>query len=146
MSKLIVYIRDVLDDVSGGEDQCIDRLIGSIEKRDGVNKITLKQNEESTLQLNINFNEKVISEDQIKHIAVETGKKLEDTFGHLWIKIQEVSENNHPRLVTALLKNFKGVMAVSVVSTGWILLEFNRYMTQESLLRELIGKLELVIN
>lgn len=145
MSKLILDVRDVLDDVSGGDDQCIVRLIGSIEKRNGVNQITLKQNEKSILQLHIYFNEELISEDQIKHIAGQTGKKLEDTFGHLWIKIQEVSDHNHQQAVTALLKNFKGVMAVSVVSTGLILLEFNRYIIQESLLRELIGKIDLVV-
>jgi hypothetical protein len=145
MKELILDLSDLLLDEPEAQDQCIDRLIGSLEKRNGIKKIEVKKNRQSTPQLHVHFDEEHISEDHIRHIAMQTGKKLDETFGHLWIKIQEVRDNHHTRAVTTLLKNFKGVMNVLIVPTGWIFLEFNTYITQESVLKELIQKMDLVI-
>lgn len=144
MNTLVLNISDLLHDVPNADDQCVDRLIGSLEKRNGIKQVRLDI-EEPSPQLCIYFDEAIISASQIKHIATQTADKLGDTFGHLWIKMREVRNRNHRQAVTALLKNFKGVMTVSVVSTGWIFLEFNRYMTQEAVLLELIEKMDLVV-
>jgi hypothetical protein len=145
MKKMILDVRSVLHNEADAEDQCIDRLMGSLEKRTGVHDITLRQNKKSTLQLHIHFDAEHISAERITYIARQTGKKLDHTFGHLWIKIQEVHDNDHCLAVTALLKNFKGVINVLVVPTGWIFLEFNTYITQESILRNLIKKMSLIV-
>lgn len=144
MNTLVLNISDLLHEVPNADDQCVDRLIGSLEKRNGIKQVRLDI-EAPSPQLCIYFDEAIISASQIKHIATQTAGKLDDTFGHLWIKMREVRNRNHRQAVTVLLKNFKGVMTVSVVSTGWIFLEFNRYITQEAVLLELIEKMDLVI-
>ncbi|HLR31089.1 MAG TPA: hypothetical protein VK074_01275 [Fodinibius sp.] len=145
MKKIVLDISDVLHQVANAEDQCIDRLKGSLEKRNGIKRVRLDTREAENPQLCVSFDEGIISASQIKHIAAETADKLGDTFGHLWIKMRAVRNRNHRQAVTALLKNFKGVMNVLVIPTGWIFLEFNKYITQEATLIELIDKMELVI-
>lgn len=145
MNTLVLNISDLLHEVPNADDQCVDRLIGSLEKRNGIKQVRLDTEEDSNPQLCVYFDKEIISASQIKHIATETADKLGDTFGHLWIKMREVRDRNHRQAVTSLLKNFKGVMTVSVVSTGWIFLEFNRYITQEAVLLELIEKMDLVV-
>lgn len=144
MKKLVLNISDILHQVSSAEDQCIDRLTGSLKKRNGIKQVGL-DTEASSPQLCINYNEEIISANKIVHIATKTADKLNDTFGHLWIKMREVRDRNHRQAVTSLLKNFKGVMNVLVVPTGWILLEFNTYITQEVVLLELLEKMDVVI-
>ena len=145
MGELILKLSNLLHEVLNFEDQCIDRLTGSLEKRDGIKQVRFDAAEASDPQLCISFDEAIISASQIEHIAAETAGKLDDIFGHLWIKMREVRDRNHRQAVTSLLKNFKGVMMVSAVSTGWIFLEFNTYITQEATLIELIDKMDLVI-
>ncbi|MCW9706262.1 hypothetical protein [Fodinibius salsisoli] len=144
MNTLVLDISDVLHQVANAEDQCIDRLKGSLEKRNGIKQVRL-DTEEPGPELCIYFDEDIISASQIKHIATQTAGKLDDTFGHLWIKMRAVRDRNHRQAVTTLLNNFKGVMNVFVIPTGWIFLEFNKYITQEATLIELIDQMDFVI-
>jgi hypothetical protein len=144
MNTLVLDISDVLHPVANAEDQCIDRLKGSLEKRNGIKQVRL-DTEEPGPELCIYFDEGTILASQIKHIATQTAGKLDDTFGHLWIRMRAVRDQNHRQAVTTILNNFKGVMNVLVIPTGWIFLEFNRYITQEAVLLELIEKMDLVV-
>lgn len=145
MKEIMFNVSDLLHEVPYADDQCVDRLIGSLKKRNGIKHVRFDTAEASDPQLCISFDEAIISASHIEHIATETAGKLDDTFGHLWIKMREVRDRNHRQAVTSLLKNFKGVKMVSIVSTGWIFLEFNRYITQEAVLLELIEKMDLVV-
>ena len=145
MSYLHISLHTLLQNVGEFEDKCIYRLVGSLKKRDGITTVEVTREDKSQPQLLIKFDSDVISKGQIQHIARETGKKLDKTFGHLWIKVQEIQDTKRVQAATTLLKNLKGVMNVLVVPTGWIILEFNQYITRESILRELIDKMGLVI-
>jgi copper chaperone CopZ len=145
MKKLILDVSDLLNHKAESGDQCIDRLTGSLKKREGIKKVELNENKKSAPQLCIYFDEEHTSEDRIKQIAQETGDKLDKTFGHLWVKMKSVNDTSHLEAASTVLLNIKGVMNVLVVPTGWIFLEFNKYITQESILRELIEKMDLVI-
>ena len=145
MKKLILNVSDLLNHETEGDDQCIDRLTGSLQKREGIKKIELNENKKSAPQLCIYFDEEHTSEDRIKQIARQTGKQLDDTFGHLWVKMKSGHDAKKLEAASTVLQNFRGVMNVLVVPTGWIFLEFNKYITQESILRELIKKMDLVI-
>lgn len=145
MKKIVLDISDVLHPVANAEDQCIDRLKGSLKKRNGIKRVRLDTEVGSSSQLCVYFDEDIISASKIKHITTQTADKLDETFGHLWIKIRAVQDRNHRQDVTTLLNNFKGVMNVLVIPTGWIFLEFNKYITQEATLIELIDQMDFVI-
>lgn len=145
MNSLHISLYTVLQDISDEEDKCVDRMIGSLKKRNGITAVKVTEDQKSQPQLLIKFDVDIISENQIRQIVQKIGKKLDKTFGHLRIKVQEIQDTQRIQATTALLKNLKGVMNVLVVPTGWIMLEFNKYITEESLLLDCIEKIDLVV-
>ncbi|WP_441000454.1 hypothetical protein [Fodinibius sp. SL11] len=145
MDSLRISLQPILEDIADSKDVCIDRLVGSLKKRDGINTVKLIEAQTQEPRLLIKFKSDVISEDQIRKIVRETGKKLDKTFGHLRVKIQEIQDIHRLEATVTLLKNVKGVMNVLVAPTGMMIVEFNKYITQESIIRELIEKMDLVI-
>jgi len=145
MDSLLICLQSILDDIEYLEDMCIDRLIGSIEKRKGIISVAINKKKMPGTELSIKFNPDTISGDQIRVIVVETGKMLNKTFGHLCIKVKEIKTNHHAEAISNILKNVKGVINVLAVPTGIIMVEFNKYITQESVLRDLIEQMGIVI-
>jgi hypothetical protein len=59
--------------------------------------------------------------------------------------MREIQDTKRVEAATTLLENVKGVMNVLVIPTGMMIVEFNKYVTQESIIRELIEKMDLVV-
>lgn len=145
MNSLRISLQPILHDIENSKDLCIDRLIGSVKKRDGIIAVELDNEKTSQPQLLISFDPDKISKEHIQEIVLKTGKTLDKTFGHLWIKAQDLPNEQRQNATTNLLKNVKGVMNVMVIPTGLIMIEFNKYITEESILTELIEQMGLVI-
>lgn len=145
MDSLRISLQPILEDITDSKDECIDRLVGSLKKRKGITTVEATKEEASRPQLSITFKPNIISEGQIRKIVRGTGKKLDKTFGHLRVKIQEIQDIHRLEATVTLLKNVKGVMNVLVAPTGMMIVEFNKYITQESIIRELIEKMDLVV-
>ena len=145
MDSLRITLQSILEDITDSKDECIDRLIGSLKKRDGVKAVELIEAQTQEPRLSIKFNSDKILEDQIRKIVRDTGNKLDKTFGHLRIKMREIQDTKRVEAATTLLENVKGVMNVLVIPTGMMIVEFNKYVTQESIIRELIEKMDLVV-
>jgi Cd2+/Zn2+-exporting ATPase len=145
MDSLRISLQPILEDITDSKDECIDRLVGSLKKRKGITTVEVTKEEASPPQLSITFKPNIISESQIRKIVRETGKKLDKTFGHLRVKIHEIQDIHRLEATVTLLKNVKGVMNVLVAPTGMMIVEFNKYITQESIIRELIEKMDLVV-
>jgi len=145
MDSLRISLQSILSNIEDVEDKCVDRLVGSLKNRDGITAVEVTEDQNCRPQLLVKFDADIISNGQIQHITRETGKKLDKTIGHLRIKVQEVQDTQRIQATTTLLKKLKGVMNVLVVPAGWIILEFNQYIIGESILRELVDKMNLVV-
>src|SRR5690625_6481808 len=86
--------------------------------------------EEMSPLLCIHFDPDVISLRHIKHIARQTGAKLQDTFGHLLVEVSGIRHPRHARSITRRLEKIAGMVDAYAGATGWIRLELDRKSTR----------------
>lgn len=140
MNNIILNIQDYLPQLSSVEDQSITRLISSLEKRKGIYGIELLNHPSRPISLSIKHDISIITASQIKQITHTIANNLNRIFGHLLVKASDLYENYNPQLITVFLKNCAGVTYIFTEPSGWINLEFNRYITEETRLIECINK------
>lgn len=146
MKKLTINLPVLLPDIPDVEDRCVTQLIGTLEGREGIHRIHVKMDdEEMSPLLCIHFDPDVISLRHIKHIARQTGAKLQDTFGHLLVEVSGIRHPRHARSITRRLEKIAGMVDAYAGATGWIRLEFNRNTTNEHTLLETIESMDLAI-
>src|SRR5690625_2474281 len=137
MKKLTINLPVLLPDIPDVEDRCVTQLIGTLEGREGIHRVHVKMDdEEMSPLLCIHFDPDVISLRHIKHIARQTGAKLQDTFGHLLVEVSGIRHPRHARSITRRLEKIAGMVDAYAGATGWIRLEFNRNTTNEHTLLE----------
>ncbi|MEX0723606.1 MAG: heavy metal translocating P-type ATPase [Gracilimonas sp.] len=138
MEKLTLNIPVILPDLPDLKDKCVSRLIGSLEGREGIQKVHVKTKGEEEPLLCIHFNPDEISLQRIKEIAKTTGAKLHDTFGHLVMEVTGIRHSRHARSMTQRLNKLSGVVNAYASASGQVRIEFNRDATSKD---DLLGKL-----
>ena len=144
MEIIKIELGKLLKSVSESRDFCIDRLISSLINREGILDIKKSNLVTDKPQLTISFDPEIISEYQVKRMVQETTNSLNQTFGHFQIRLNEFKDYGKLKAASAVLKNMKGVMNVLIVPTGSLFIEFNKYITQESILNEVIKNLNVL--
>ncbi|HBQ58757.1 MAG TPA: hypothetical protein DD671_03810 [Balneolaceae bacterium] len=144
MEIIKIELGKLLKSVSDSRDFCIDRLLGSLKKREGILNIKKSESVTDKPQLTISFDPEIISEHQVKRMVQETANSLDQTFGHFQIRSKEFTDSENLKATASVLKNMKGVMNVLIVPTGSLFIEFNKYITQESILNEVIKNLNVL--
>lgn len=145
MEAVKIELEKLLKTVSDSRDLCIDRLSGSVKSRKGI--LDIKKDETITGKplLSVSFDPEIISEFQVKKIVQETANTLNQTFGHFQIKIKELKDSRRLEAASTVLKNIKGIMNVLVIPTGIMIIEFNKYITEGTILKELIKKIDSIL-
>ena len=77
MEKLKLDLPVLLPEIPDLKDQCVSRLTGTLEGREGIFRVHVKS-EENPPQLCIHFDPDVITLHRIKSIAEQTGAQLHD--------------------------------------------------------------------
>ncbi|WP_234573540.1 heavy metal translocating P-type ATPase [Rhodohalobacter sp. 614A] len=126
MKKLTLDIPVILPDIPDLKDKCVSRLIGTLEGRDGVDRVHIKTDENEKPKLCIHFDPETISLRKIKTIAQQTGAKLHDLFGHMLVKVNGIRHSRHARSITRQLRDVNGVVDAYSSATGWIRLEYKK--------------------
>jgi len=126
MEKLTLDIPVILPDIPDHKDKCVSRLIGTLEGRDGVDRVHIKTDESKEPKLCIHFDPETISLRKIKTIAQQTGAKLHDLFGHMLVKVNGIRHSRHARSITRQLRDVNGVVDAYSSATGWIRLEYKK--------------------
>src|SRR5699024_12579199 len=94
MEKLTINLPVLLPDVPDVQDKCVARLITTLEGREGIDCVHIKNDGEPVSQLCIHVDPEVVSLQRIKNLARQPGAQLQDTYGHLPL---EVGGLHHPR-------------------------------------------------
>jgi len=144
MEIIEIELGKLLKSVSDSRDFCINRLLGSLKKREGILDIKKSESGTDKPQLSISFDPEIISDHQVKKMIQETANSLDQTFGHFQISLKEFTDFEKLKAASSVLKNMKGVMNVLIIPTGSLIVEFNKYITQESILNEVIKKLNIL--
>lgn len=126
MEKLTLDIPVILPDIPDHKDKCVSRLIGTLEGRDGVDRVHIKTDESKEPKLCIHFDPETISLKKIKTLAQQTGAKLHDIFGHMLVKVNGIRHSRHARSITRQLRDVDGVVDAYASVTGWIRLEYKK--------------------
>lgn len=140
MNNIILNIHDYLKQISSVKDQSITRLISSLEKRKGFGGIQLLNDPTKPICLSIQHDPDVITSQKIIRITQTIANTLNEVFGNLLLKADDWVGQHDPKKVLQLFKKCSGVIHVHAEPNGWINLEFNRYITQETRLVECINQ------
>ncbi|MBD3617682.1 MAG: heavy metal translocating P-type ATPase [Gracilimonas sp.] len=128
MEKLKLDLPVLLPEIPDLKDQCVSRLTGTLEGREGIFRVHVKS-EENPPQLCIHFDPDVITLHRIKSIAEQTGAQLHDKFGHLLVEVVGNRHARHARSITRMLNELEGVVDAFAGSSGWIRMEFDKSKT-----------------
>lgn len=128
MEKLKFDLPVLLPEIPDLKDQCVSRLTGTLEGREGIFRVHVKS-EENPPQLCIHFDPDVITLHRIKSIAEQTGAQLHDKFGHLLVEVVGNRHARHARSITRMLNELEGVVDAFAGSSGWIRMEFDKSKT-----------------
>ena len=139
MKKITLPIHNYLPQISSPNDQSIIRLIGSLKKRKGFNRIELLNDPAKPLTLAIEH-DNMISSNQITQITETIADRLTDVFGHLLVKVAKIYQDYTDKQFTVPFEGCPGVTHILSKPHGWIDLEFNRYMTAEAQLVQCINQ------
>lgn len=145
MKKLTLDIPVILPDIPDLKDKCVSRLIGTLEGRDGVDRVHIKTDENEEPKLCIHFDPETISLKKIKTIAQQTGAKLHDIFGHMLVNVNGIRHSRHARSITRQLKEVEGVVDAYASPSGQIRLEFKKDPVSSEKLTKIIRETGLEI-
>ena len=132
MEKTRINLDILLPEVPNERDECVSRIIKSLEGKRGIDKVHVVPEEgNKKAQLCFHYDPSLISINKVEQLAKQAGADITEHYGHLLIETSGVRHPRHARIVEADLKKQKGVQSVSVAGTGFIHLEFNKETTSE---------------
>ena len=126
MEKTRINLNILLPDVPDERDECVSRIINSLEYKRGIDKVHVVPEEGNRkAQLCFHYNPEEISITKIEQLARKAGAEITEHYGHLLIETSGVRHPRHARMIEADLKKKKGIQNVSVSGTGFIQIEFS---------------------
>jgi len=147
MNKTRINLNILLPEVPNERDECVTRIIKSLEYKRGIDKVHVVPEEGNTkAQLCFHYDPSIISIADIEQNARDAGAEITEHYGHLLIEVSGVRHPRHARIIEAQIKSLKGISTVSVSGTGFIQLEYNKENTAEEKVVQQIKKSGLKIN
>lgn len=147
MEKTRINLDIFLPEVPDERDECVTRIIKSLEYKRGIDKVHIVPEEgNKKAQLCFHYNPDKISVNKIEQLAKQAGAEITEHYGHLLIEVSGIRQPRHARIIEADLRRKKGILNVSVSGTGFIQLEFNKNDTSEEAIVQQIKKTGLRIN
>ena len=147
MDKTRINLDILLPEVPNERDECVSRIIKSLEYKRGIDKVHIVPEEEGKkAQLCFHYDSSVIAINKVEQLAKNAGAEITEHYGHLLIETTGVRHPRHARIIEAQLKDQKGISTVSVSGTGFIQLEYNKQATSEETIIQQIKKAGLKLN
>ncbi|HKK45817.1 MAG TPA: heavy metal translocating P-type ATPase [Balneolaceae bacterium] len=144
MKKLTISLPIILPDIPDANDQCVSRLIDTIEGKEGVEEAHVKGGERSP-ELCIHFDPDTITLNELKKLAWQTGAKLNDNYGHLLLETEGIRHPRHARGISQQLNKLPGAVDAYASASGWVRIEFDQGETSTEILLNSIEDLGLAI-
>jgi Cd2+/Zn2+-exporting ATPase len=139
MKKLQIDLTMLLPDVPDQKDQCVQRLMGLLDGRPGIDKVHIRSKTvDHPDQLCIHYNPQTISLDRVQTLARQAGADITHRYGHYVGRLQGIWHARQARTVSEQISRWPGVLEASVSASGAVHLEFDQEATS---LDVLFGKL-----
>lgn len=140
MSKTIqLDLPLLLPKIPDMRDACVNRLIGSLESRDGVERVHVRSTAPDTSpQLCIHYDPGVLPLNRIRQIADGIGAQITDDFGHVVWKVDGIPNQRRARTVSRRLRRLPGITEAEANATGPLRIEFDRSRIGEDVIRSFL--------
>jgi Cd2+/Zn2+-exporting ATPase len=126
--ELAILLPGASDDA---RDQCVQRIRERLRTKVGIDDAQVSEADENQPnQLCIHFDPSAISLAEVREVALRTGAKLDERYGHFVRRI----ESMHARRASAIesrLARVSGVLEAAVSPDGTVRVEFDRQATDE---------------
>ena len=124
----------VLPDVDDVEDRCVERLLGTLTGRPGIDEAHVVRGEAATPQLCIHYDPDATSLGRVRELAHAAGADLSARFSHLLIQGDEPMHARSARRLAEDLRGVPGVLEADVAASGAVRIEYDRHrVTREAL-------------
>jgi len=146
MKKLHIKIPLILPEIPDEKDQCIQRLIDTLQDEIGIDKIHIAEEKDNGIpELCFHYNPGIISIARITDLAKQTGAILTAKIGHKLFEVTGIRHVRHAKQIEIILKKQKGILEASVTETGLIRVEFDTGEINQDAILKIIGKQKLTL-
>ncbi|HED34198.1 MAG TPA: heavy metal translocating P-type ATPase [Gammaproteobacteria bacterium] len=123
MEKIKISIPVLLPDLVDEKDKCVDRLIGILKNKQGIDDAHIK--DDGSAMLCIHYDPDIASLKQVKSIAQQSGIVLTERYQHLLLDVEGIRHQRHARSIEQSLSTEKGILESVASITGVIRLEWD---------------------
>jgi len=146
MEKTRINLNILLPQVPDERDECVQRIISELQYRRGIDKVHVVPHADgATAQLCFHYDPQVISVNRVEQLAKEAGASIAAHYGHLLIETSGVRQPRHARVVEETLSSKKGIQSVAVSGTGFVQVEYDRQITTEERVLQMVKEAGLSI-
>lgn len=141
MKKTKVNLDLILPDVPDEKDACVKRIIGDLEGRQGIEKVhVVPETESSKAQLCFHYDPGTISVEKVEKLAEQSGAKITERYHHLLVEVDGLRHQRQTRLVETALHGKLGILSASASLSGMLMVEYDTSLVKKEEVYELIKK------
>ena len=143
-SRLRLDLKVLLPDVPHEADACVGRLVGELAGRHGIDQVhVLPAVGDDQARFCIHYRPEVLSLGRIREIAEGAGARITERFGHILWQTGGLSNERRARTVSELLQRTSGVLEAVATVAGPVRIEFDRTLTSEGALRQVLDDMSV---
>jgi Cd2+/Zn2+-exporting ATPase len=129
----------LLPDVPDAKDACVERLTESLQGREGVQRVHVAPADNGQPdRLCIHYDPEMLSLPRIRQLAKGLGTEITDQYGHLVWTVKGLTHPRRARTIAKRLRQVEGVVEAQAGATERIRVEFDRSVTDEAALRDVL--------
>jgi Zn2+/Cd2+-exporting ATPase len=142
VNRLRLDLPVILPDVPHEADACVGRLVADLQGRRGIDHVhVMPASGDEPAKLCLHYRPDVLSLGRIREIAEGAGARVTERYGHLVWQTDGLSHERRARTVREFLRRSTGVLEAETTIAGAVRIEFDRSLTSEKVLRQLLDEL-----
>jgi Cd2+/Zn2+-exporting ATPase len=144
--KLELDISVLLPDLPDAADACLDRLLATLTKREGVERAhVICVDDDTPAALCIHFDAAKLPLPRLREIVRAAGAEITERYGHAIWQATGINHERRARTISDALCALPGVVQASASSGGSVRVEYDRRMTTEEEVLSALRKLKVGI-
>lgn len=144
--KTKIGVKTLLPDVPDEQDECVNRLIHSLQDQEGIEKVhMIPEKEGQPSHLCFHYDSSLISSEELSQKAEREGRIISSKIGHLLLDVEGIKYPRRAAIIESSIKKITGVMEAAVAATGYVQIEYDKHLTDAQALKSEINKLGLTI-
>src|SRR3546814_727904 len=142
--KLELDIPVLLPDLPDAADACLDRLVSTLSKREGVERAhVICLDGDTPAALCIHFDAAKLPLPRLREMVRAAGAEITERYGHAIWQVTGISHERRARTVSDALCALPGVVQASASTSGSVRVEYDRRETTEEEVRAALRKLKV---